>query len=80
MPNSFLQNLIFHLEVEMARKSIVEREKLKLKLVAKYAAKRQALKDAQKKATTFEEIMEVQRQLQKLPRRSNQIELYVDAH
>ncbi len=71
MLNSFLQNLIFHLEVEMARKSIVEREKLKLKLVAKYAVKRQALKDAQKKATTFEEIMEVQRQLQKLPRRSN---------
>lgn len=55
----------------MARKSIVEREKLKLKLVAKYAVKRQALKDAQKKATTFEEKIEVQRQLQKLPRRSN---------
>lgn len=71
MHNSFLLNLIFHLEVEMARKAIVEREKLKIKLVAKYAAKRLELKEAQKKATTFEEKLEAQRQLQKLPRRSN---------
>ena len=55
----------------MARKAIVEREKLKIKLVAKYAAKRLELKEAQKKATTFEEKLEAQRQLQKLPRRSN---------
>ena len=50
----------------MARKSIVEREKKKIKLVAKYADKRMALKEEQKKATTFEEKMEIQRKLQKL--------------
>tara|TARA_A100001388_G_scaffold266335_1_gene239329 strand:- start:2317 stop:2619 length:303 start_codon:yes stop_codon:yes gene_type:complete len=55
----------------MARKSIVEREKKKIKLVAKYADKRMALKEEQKKATTFEEKMEIQRKLQKLPKNSN---------
>ena len=55
----------------MARKSIVEREKMKIKLVAKYADKRMALKEEQKKATTFEEKMEIQRKLQKLPKNSN---------
>ena len=55
----------------MARKSIVEREKKKIKLVAKYADKRMALKEEQKKAATFEEKMEIQRKLQKLPKNSN---------
>ena len=68
---SFLRVLTFHLEVEMARKSLVEREKLKIKLVSKFADKRAQLKEAQRTATTFEERMEAQRELQKLPRRSN---------
>ena len=55
----------------MARKSLVEREKLKIKLVSKFADKRAQLKEAQRTATTFEERMEAQRELQKLPRRSN---------
>ena len=68
---SFLLDLISHLEVKMARKSLVEREKLKIKLVDKFAQKRSSLKEAQRKATTFEERMDAQRELQKLPRRSN---------
>ena len=55
----------------MARKSLIEREKKKMKLVAKHAEKRAALKEEQKRAATFEEKMETQRKLQKLPRNSN---------
>ena len=55
----------------MARKSLIEREKKKIKLVEKFSQKRSALKDAQKKAATFEEKMDIQRKLQKLPRNSN---------
>ncbi len=55
----------------MARKSIIEREKKKIKLVDKYASKRAALKQEQKQAATFEEKMDIQRKLQKLPRNSN---------
>ena len=54
----------------MARKSIIEREKKKIKLVDKYASKRAALKQEQKQAATFEEKMDIQRKLQKLPRLS----------
>ena len=39
----------------MARKSLIEREKKKIKLVAKHADKRSALKEEQRKAATFEE-------------------------
>ena len=42
----------------MARKSIIEREKKKIKLVDKYASKRAALKQEQKQAATFEEKMD----------------------
>ena len=55
----------------MARKSLIEREKKKIKLVEKFSQKRSALKDEQRKAATFEEKMDIQRQLQKLPRNSN---------
>ena len=55
----------------MARKSLIEREKKKIKLVAKHADKRSALKEDQRNAATFEEKMEIQRKLQKLPRNSN---------
>ena len=43
----------------MARKSIIEREKKKIKLVDKYASKRAALKQEQKQAATFEEKMDI---------------------
>ena len=71
MQKNYLSVLISHLEVRMARKSIIEREKKKIKLVEKFSKKRAALKDEQRKATTFEEKMDVQRKLQKLPRNSN---------
>ena len=50
----------------MARKSIIEREKKKMKLVEKFSQKRASLKDEQRKAATFEEKMDIQRKLQKL--------------
>jgi hypothetical protein len=37
----------------MARKSIIEREKKKIKLVEKFSDKRAALKEEQRKAATF---------------------------
>ena len=39
----------------MARKSIIEREKKRIKLVEKFSTKRAALKEEQRKAATFEE-------------------------
>ena len=49
----------------MARKSIIEREKKKIKLVEKFSQKRAALKDEQRKAATFEQNMDIQIKLQK---------------
>ena len=55
----------------MARKSIIEREKKKLKLTSQYLEKRKSIKEEMRKAETFEEKMEAQKKLQKLPRNSN---------
>ena len=66
-----LRSFNFPFRGKMARKSIIEREKKKIKLVDKYASKRAALKQEQKQAATFEEKMDIQRKLQKLPRNSN---------
>ena len=53
----------------MAKLSMVEREKKRTKLVAKYAAKRATLKAAVVNMTSSDdERWEAQRQLQKLPR------------
>ncbi|WP_071516411.1 30S ribosomal protein S14 [Geitlerinema sp. PCC 9228] len=54
----------------MARKSLVERDKKRRRMVEKYAAKRQELKEAFKNAESQEEKMEIHRQLQRLPRNS----------
>ena len=43
----------------MARKSLIEREKKKIKLVEKFSQKRSALKNEQRKAATFEEKMDI---------------------
>ncbi len=54
----------------MAKKSMIEREKKREKLIAKYAEKRAALKEAFENAEDFEEKIEIHRQLQRLPRNS----------
>ena len=53
----------------MAKKSMIAREKKRTQIVARYAAKRTALKATIKNPnSSFEEIEEANRQLQKLPR------------
>lgn len=54
----------------MAKKSMVEREKKREKLVAKYAAKREELKEQFAAATSQQEKLAIHRQLQQLPRNS----------
>ncbi|MDJ0555687.1 MAG: 30S ribosomal protein S14 [Microcoleaceae cyanobacterium MO_207.B10] len=54
----------------MAKKSMIEREKKRKKLVEKYAAKREELKQQFMEAEDLEEKMEIHRQIQRLPRNS----------
>jgi len=54
----------------MAKKSMVEREKKRKKLVARYAKKRQELKSQFAQATSQMEKLEIHRQIQQLPRNS----------
>jgi small subunit ribosomal protein S14 len=54
----------------MAKKSMIEREKRRDRLIAKYAAKREDLKEQFRLAETLEEKLELHNQLQKLPRNS----------
>ncbi|XPM59601.1 MAG: 30S ribosomal protein S14 [Leptolyngbya sp. IPPAS B-1204] len=54
----------------MAKKSMVEREKRRQKLVAKYAQKREMLLEQFASAETQQERLEIHRQIQQLPRNS----------
>ena len=54
----------------MAKASMIERERKREKLVAKYAEKRQAIKEQMAQASSQQEKMELNRQLQRLPRNS----------
>ena len=54
----------------MAKKSMIEREKKRARLIAKYAAKRADLKEQFRKAEDPQEKLEIHRQIQKLPRNS----------
>lgn len=61
----------------MARLSIINRESKRVRLVKKYAVKRQALKAIVKDVNaTTEEKQDAQRRLQQLPRNSNPIRLH----
>jgi len=56
----------------MAKVSMIEREKKRIKTVKKYASKRDALKATIKDANIgFEERMEAQKKLQQLPRNAS---------
>lgn len=54
----------------MAKKSMIEREKKRQKLVDKYAEKREALKQEFENAETQLDKLEAHRKLQQLPRNS----------
>ena len=54
----------------MAKKSMIARDEKRKKMVAKYAAKRAALKEAFGSAETQAERLEIHRQIQRLPRNS----------
>jgi small subunit ribosomal protein S14 len=54
----------------MAKKSMIERQKKREKMVAKYADKRQALIEQFENATSQREKLEIHRQIQQLPRNS----------
>lgn len=54
----------------MAKKSMIEREKKRARLVEKYAEKRETLKEEFRQAENYEEKMDLHRQLQRLPRNS----------
>lgn len=60
----------------MAKKSMIERDKKRSKLVVKYAKKRIEAKQKIKEALSFEEKFLAQCELQKLPRNSSPTRLH----
>nr|YP_002600866.1 ribosomal protein S14 [Pycnococcus provasolii]ACK36837.1 ribosomal protein S14 [Pycnococcus provasolii] len=59
----------------MAKKAMIERERKRQRLVAKFQEKRAALREAFKTTESFEEKLALQQQLQKLPRNSSRVRL-----
>ena len=59
----------------MAKKSMIEREKKRIKLNSKYKIKRQNLLEQYKKTKDFESKLEVHSKIQKLPRNSTKIRI-----
>lgn len=55
----------------MAKKSMIEREKKRQRLIDKYADKREELKEQFRQATSQREKLEIHRQIQQLPRNSS---------
>ena len=59
----------------MAKKSMLERESKRKKLVTKYSEKRKIVLNELKKASSLEETFSLNEKLQKLPRNSSRIRL-----
>jgi len=59
----------------MAKKSMLEREKKRKQLITKYSAKRKELKNQLKNVNSLQEIFDLSKKLQKLPRNSCSIRL-----
>lgn len=59
----------------MAKKSMIARKNKRVRLQQKYLDKRMALKEAIKKCDTFEEAIELETKLQKLPVNSSRTRL-----
>uniref|UniRef100_A0AAU7YPZ8 Small ribosomal subunit protein uS14c n=1 Tax=Gracilaria hainanensis TaxID=2871843 RepID=A0AAU7YPZ8_9FLOR len=55
----------------MAKKSMIEREEKRKRLIQKYNIKRQKIKNKVNYKLTFTEQMELQKELQKLPKNSS---------
>jgi small subunit ribosomal protein S14 len=60
----------------MAKKSMIERERKRQRLVQKYKKKRELFLNKIKEAASLEEKMSLQRSLQKLPRNSSPVRLH----
>jgi small subunit ribosomal protein S14 len=60
----------------MAKKSMVERELKRQRLVNRYAHKRASLKEQMKVASSLEERLALHRKLQQLPRNSAPVRLH----
>jgi small subunit ribosomal protein S14 len=63
--------LELHKKITMAKKSMIEREKKRMKLTKKYALKRQNLLEQYQKEEKFTVKLELHSKLQKLPRNSS---------
>ena len=59
----------------MAKKSMIEREKKRIKLTKKYASKRQNLLKKYQKEENFNLKLELHSQIQKLPRNSSKVRI-----
>jgi small subunit ribosomal protein S14 len=60
----------------MAKKSMIERERKRQKLVSKYASKRASLKEEIKNTSFLEEKLALYMKLQQLPRNSSRVRLH----
>jgi small subunit ribosomal protein S14 len=60
----------------MANQAMIQRELKRQRLVMKYSKKRAKLKKAMKEASSLKEKLDVNRQLQKLPRNSSPVRLH----
>jgi small subunit ribosomal protein S14 len=60
----------------MAKKSMIQRELKRQKLVMKYATKRAALKEQIKQSSFLKEKLALHRKLQQLPRNSSAVRLH----
>lgn len=59
----------------MSKKSILEREQNRQKIVAKYASKRKALIELFKKTLSLEDKFRISHKIQKLPKNSSKVRL-----
>ncbi|MEY2703182.1 MAG: ribosomal protein [Bacteroidota bacterium] len=59
----------------MAKKSMLERERKRKKLAARFAQKRETILKELRKATSLEKIFELNEKIQKLPRNSSRIRI-----
>nr|YP_010208087.1 ribosomal protein S14 [Pseudo-nitzschia americana]UBA15100.1 ribosomal protein S14 [Pseudo-nitzschia americana] len=59
----------------MAKKSMIEREKKRIRLEKKYAQKRASLLTEYRAESNFNKKMEIHSQIQKLPRNSSKIRI-----
>ena len=59
----------------MAKKSMLERELKRKKLVTKYSEKRKVLLNQLKSASSLEEIFELNEKVQKLPKNSSRVRI-----